>query len=282
MPLITTKELLLNAQKGGYAVCAFNMENMEMAQGILAAAKKLHAPVILQTTPSTIRYASLSLFHGIAAALAEDPEVVAALHLDHGDTVELACSAVKDGYTSVMYDGSKLSLEENIANTRKAVEFAAAHGIPVEGELGSIGGKEDSLVSNGNNLTDPDDAVRFVKETGVYSLAVAIGTAHGVYKETPHLDVKRLKVIRSRVEEPLVLHGASGLTEEQIRACVAEGICKVNFATDLRIAYTNGVRSVLDADAAVRDPMVYGKAGRAAVEELASRLIRVCGAENRL
>ena len=173
-------------------------------------------------------------------------------------------------------------MEENIANTRKAVEFAAAHGIPVEGELGSIGGKEDSLVSNGNNLTDPDDAVRFVKETGVYSLAVAIGTAHGVYKETPHLDVKRLKVIRSRVEEPLVLHGASGLTEEQIRACVAEGICKVNFATDLRIAYTKGVRSVLDADAAVRDPKVYGKAGRAAVEELASRLIRVCGSENRL
>ena len=208
--------------------------------------------------------------------------MVAALHLDHGDTVELACSAVKDGYTSVMYDGSKLSLEENIANTRKAVEFAAAHGIPVEGELGSIGGKEDSLVSNGNNLTDPDDAVRFVKETGVYSLAVAIGTAHGVYKETPHLDVERLKVIRSRVEEPLVLHGASGLTEEQIRACVAEGICKVNFATDLRIAYTKGVRSVLDADAAVRDPKVYGKAGRAAVEELASRLIRVCGSENRL
>ena len=121
-----------------------------------------------------------------------------------------------------------------------------------------------------------------MKETGVYSLAVAIGTAHGVYKETPHLDVERLKVIRSRVEEPLVLHGASGLTEEQIRACVEEGICKVNFATDLRIAYTKGVRSVLDADAAVRDPKVYGKAGRAAVEELASRLIRVCGSENRL
>ena len=281
MPLVTTKELLLNAQKGGYAVCAFNMENMEMAQGILAAANALHAPVIIQTTPGTVKYGGLALFRGIVEPLAKELDIPVALHLDHGDTTALAHDAVLAGYTSVMYDGSKLSLEENIANTRLAVEDAAAHGIPVEGELGSIGGKEDSLVSKGNNLTDPDDAVRFVEETGVSSLAVAIGTAHGVYKETPHLDVERLKVIRGRVSVPLVLHGASGLTEEQIKACVAEGICKVNFATDLRIAYTKGVRSVLDTDSSVRDPKVYGKAGRESVAELAARLIRICGSENR-
>lgn len=281
MPLATTKELLLNAQKDGYAVCAFNMENMEMAQGILAAANALHAPVIIQTTPGTVKYGGLALFRGIVEPLANALDIPVALHLDHGSTTELACDAVLAGYTSVMYDGSKLSLEENIQNTRLAVEFASARGVPVEGELGSIGGKEDEHEAKGNNLTDPDAAVRYVAESGVTSLAVAIGTAHGVYKETPHLDVERLKVIRSRVSVPLVLHGASGLTEEQIKACVAEGICKVNFATDLRIAYTKGVRSVLDTDSSVRDPKVYGKAGRESVAELAVRLIRICGSENR-
>lgn len=282
MSLVTSKELLLNAQRNGYAVCAFNMENMEMAQGIIAAAKELRAPVIIQTTPGTVKYGGLTVFRGIVEALARDTDIQVALHLDHGSSVELAKEALAAGYTSVMYDGSTLSLEENIANTRTTVAAANPMGIPVEGELGSVGGKEDDHVADGDALTDPDTAVRFVNETGISSLAVAIGTAHGVYSKTPKLDVERLKEIRKRVSIPLVLHGASGLTEEQIKSCVAEGICKVNFATDLRIAYTKGVKAVIAEQSDVRDPKVYGKAGRESVAELAAKLIKICGSDNRI
>ena len=282
MPLVTTRELLLNAQKGGYAVCAFNTENMEMTQGILAAARDAGAPVIIQTTPGTVKYGGLSLFRGIAAALARESDIQAALHLDHGSSVELVRGALQAGYTSVMYDGSRLSLEENIRNTGAAVKDAASFGIPVEGELGSVPGKEDGQVSHEARLTDPETAARFVEETGVFSLAVAIGTAHGVYQETPRLDVARLRAIRERVTVPLVLHGASGLSEGQIQACIREGICKVNFATDLRIAYTRGIRETLSAQPDVRDPKVFGNAGRESVARLASRLIRVCGSQGRI
>ncbi len=280
MPLVTTKELLLNAQKGGYAVCAFNIENMEMAQGILDAAQLYHAPVIIQTTPGSVRYGGLSLFRGIVSALAEKAEIPAALHLDHGDSTDLAQQALQAGYTSVMYDGSKLDLEENMANTRQVVRFAAPLGIPVEAELGSVPGKEDDHVSHSCQLTDPQTALRFVEETGIFSLAVAIGTAHGLYRETPHLDIDRLKEIRKRVSLPLVLHGASGLSGQQIQACIKEGICKVNFATDLRSAYTRGVRETLAAQPDALDPKVYGRAGRESVAKLAGRLIQICGAQN--
>lgn len=282
MPLVTTKQILLEAQKGGYAVCAFNMENMEMAQGILEAAKDCRAPVIIQTTPGTVRYGGTALFRGIVAALAEGLDIPVALHLDHGSSNELVREALVAGYTSVMYDGSKLGLEENIQNTAAAVKDAAPFETPVEGELGSVGGKEDDHVANSDTLTDPDVAVRFVKETGVSSLAVAIGTAHGVYREKPCLDVARLREIRKRVSVPLVLHGASGLSGEQIQSCIREGICKVNFATDLRIAYTKGVREILNTQSDARDPKVYGKAGRESVTELAAWLIRICGSENRV
>ena len=282
MPLVTTEKLLLEAQRGGYAVCAFNMENMEMAQGILEAAVVCRSPVIIQTTPGTVKYGGTALFRGITAALAEGIDIPAALHLDHGDSNELVREALAAGYTSVMYDGSRLELEENIQNTAVAVRDASALGIPVEGELGSVPGKEDGSGSGENRFTDPETAARFVKETGVSSLAVAIGTAHGVYKEKPCLDVARLREIRKLVTVPLVLHGASGLSEDQIRACIGEGICKVNFATDLRIAYTKGVREVMSARSDVRDPKTYGKAGREYVKELAIRLIRICGSENRV
>lgn len=281
MPLVTSKELLLQAQKGGYAVCAFNTENMEMTQGILCAAQELNAPVILQTTPGSVKYAGLSLFHGMVRALADELEIPVALHLDHGSSVELAIHALQAGYTSVMYDGSKLSLEENIRNTKTVAEAAAFPMIPVEGELGSVPGKEDDHVCEGGGLTDPETAVRFVEETGVSSLAVAIGTAHGVYREEPRLDVDRLREIRKRVSVPLVLHGASGLSEGQIRDCIHEGICKVNFATDLRIAYTRGVRTLLSEQPDAKDPKAYGTAGRESVSELARRLIHICGSEGK-
>jgi tagatose 1,6-diphosphate aldolase GatY/KbaY len=175
-----------------------------------------------------------------------------------------------------MIDGSHESFEDNIALTARVVAEAAKKGVPVEAELGTVGGKEDDLEAE-DGCTQPAEAAEFVKRTGVDSLAVAIGTAHGVYKSTPKLDVPRLAEIRRVVDVPLVLHGASGLTDESIRDCVRNGICKVNFATELRIAYTAGVREVLAADDKVFDPKVYGQAARAKVKELVKNRMTVCG-----
>lgn len=287
----TTKELLLEAKAGGYAVGAFNAENMEMAMAIVAAAEELCAPVLIQTTPSTVRYAGLALYAANVQALAKAAHVPVALHLDHGSSFELARDAIAAGYSSVMIDGSHEALGENIALSRRVVELAHEKGIPVEAELGRVGGKEDDLDGGaGNGYTEPADAVSFVRETNVDSLAVAIGTAHGFYQGTPVLDVARLTDIRRALEAaglslPLVLHGASGLSDESIRACVREGICKVNFATELRVAYTEGVKATLAADPSVFDPKKYGKAGMERVQELVKERMAVCGcvgkAENR-
>ena len=280
---VTTKEMLKAAQEGKYAIGAFNCENMEMAMAIVAAAEAQKAPVMLQTTPSTVSYAGLDVYYANVRALAERAGVPVALHLDHGSSYELAVAAMEAGYSSVMIDGSHDAFEDNIAVTRRTVEQAKAKNIPVEAELGKVGGKEDDLDGgSGNGYTDPADAVEFVKATGVDSLAVAIGTAHGVYVGTPVLDVARLSEIRRALEAagvsiPLVLHGASGLTDESVRECIAEGICKVNFATELRQAYTAGVKEVLAKDPDVYDPKKYGKVAMAKVQALVEDRIKVCG-----
>ena len=276
MPLVTSKKMLLDAQKGGWAVGAFNAENMEMVLAIVEAATELNAPVMIQTTPSTVKYASLEQYAANVRAAAELAPVPVCVHLDHGNSFELAVGALEAGYTSVMIDGSHESFEDNIAVTSRVVAEAAKKGVPVEAELGTVGGKEDDLEA-ADGCTLPEEAAEFVKRTGVDSLAVAIGTAHGVYKSTPKLDVPRLAEIRKVVDVPLVLHGASGLSDESIRDCVREGICKVNFATELRIAYTEGVREVLNADEKVFDPKAYGKVARAKVKELVKNRMTVCG-----
>ena len=284
---VTTKEMLLAAQAGKYAIGAFNCENMEMAMAIVAAAEAQKAPVMLQTTPSTVSYAGLDMFYANVRALAERASVPVALHLDHGSSYELAIAAMEAGYSSVMIDGSHESFEDNIAVSRRVVEVASAKDIPVEAELGKVGGKEDDLDGgSGNGYTDPTDAVEFVKATGVSSLAVAIGTAHGVYVGTPVLDVERLAEIRKALEAagvsiPLVLHGASGLTDESVRECIAQGICKVNFATELRQAYSAGVKEVLAKDPDVYDPKKYGKVAMAKVQALVEDRIKVCGANGK-
>lgn len=271
MPLVTTQKMLHDAQEGGYAVGAFNIENMEMAQAVIAAAEHLRTPVIMQTTPSTVRYAGAGLYASIVSSLAADATVPVGLHLDHGSSCASAVVALHAGYTSVMVDGSQLPFEENIDLTVQVVNAVSAWGVPVEGELGCIGGKEDSVTAEASVYTDPELAAEFVSRTGVFSLAVAIGTAHGIYNGTPRLDVHRLTQIRQRVNAPLVLHGASGLPAETVRHCIREGICKVNFATELRIAYTEGVKAYLFAHPDAFDPKTYGKAGydrvKAAVEE---------------
>ncbi len=275
MSLVTSKEMLKKAQLGGYAVGAFNAENMEMIMALIEAATEQNAPLIIQTTPSTLKYAKPALFFANVRTLAEEAPIPVAIHLDHGSSFELARQTIESGYTSVMIDGSQLPFEQNIQLTRSVVEMAQKQGVPVEAELGSVGGKEDGLVGHGS-YTDPRQASEFVKRTDISSLAVAIGTAHGIYAAEPRLDVELLKKIRAEVDIPLVLHGASGLSDESVRACIAEGICKVNFATELRQAYTSGVRSVLE-DKKVFDPKAYGRAGKDAVKRIVADRMAVCG-----
>jgi len=281
MPLTTSKEMLIKAQREGYAVCAFNAENMEMVQAIVAAAERLSSPVIIQTTPSTVQYAGLEWFFAMVRTAAAAATVPVALHLDHGNSFALACQAMRAGYTSVMIDGSKYPFEENVSLTAKVVEFAETVSIPVEGELGCVGGKEDGMEAGGNGYTVPEEAVAFVGRTGVDSLAVGIGTAHGFYTEKPVLDTDRLSQIKDLVPVPLVLHGATGLSDETIIECIRRGICKVNFATELRAEYTKAVRKTLEENSSVVDVKEYGKAARQAVMELAMKKICISGSVNK-
>lgn len=281
MSFVTTKQMLEEADKNAYAVGAFNVENMEMVMAVIKAAEEMHAPAILQTTPSTIKYAGLPLYYANVAAAARQAAVPIALHLDHGNSFALAMQALRVGYTSIMIDGSHEAFEDNIALTRSVVEACAASDIPVEAELGKVGGKEDDLECDDTGYTDPEDAVKFVEETGVSSLAVAIGTAHGIYKGEPKLDVERLSEIRKRVAVPLVLHGASGVPEETVKECIRRGISKVNFATELRIAYSNGVKKFLKENPEAFDPKKYGVVGMEYVTEAVKEKIRMCGSADK-
>lgn len=281
MPLVTTKEMLLKAQNGNYAVCAFNSENLEMVQAIVSGAEELASPVIIQTTPSTVKYTGVDYFFAMVSTAAKNAAVPVALHLDHGDSYELACRAIRAGYTSVMIDGSHSPLEGNIAITKKVVELAKAVSIPVEGEIGTVGGKEDDMEAGDGGYTKPEDAVLFVKETAVDSLAVGIGTAHGFYTEKPVLDLDRLTQIKKVVSVPIVLHGATGLSDEVITECIKRGICKVNFATELRAEYTNAVREILEGDKTVIDVKTYSRHARQKVKELVIRKITVSGSANK-
>lgn len=282
MSLVTSEKMLLDAQKGGYAVGAFNVENMEMVKAVIAAAEELRAPVMLQTTPSTVKYGTLETFAAIVAAEAKKATVPVCLHLDHGSSFDLAVRAIKEGYTSVMIDGSHEAFEDNIAVSKKVVEVARPNGIPVEAELGKVGGKEDDLEAEADTNTDPMEAKEFVEKTGISSLAVAIGTAHGFYAGTPVLDKERLSEIRKVVSIPLVLHGASGLSDEDVSDCVKRGICKVNFATELRVAYADGMKKLLAEKPDTFDPKAFGKAGMENVKNLVKNRMLVCGCDNKV
>lgn len=280
MPLVCSKELLADAQKNHYAVGAFNVENMEMIQAVVAAAEMENAPVILQTTPSTLRYADTSLYSAMARTVAEKSSVKVAIHLDHGSSEQLCVQAAKDGYTSLMIDGSKLPLEENIELTKKVVDMAKTFSVcpSVEAELGKLGGKEDDVeVKDGEDTcTDPVEAIEFVEKTGVDSLAVAIGTAHGFYKGTPKLEFERLAQIKEAVSVPLVLHGSSGIPDEDVIKAISLGICKVNFATELRVAYSDAVKACISQEPTVYDPKKYGAMAREAVTALVRHRIKIC------
>ena len=276
--LVTAKEMLQKAREGKYAIGAFNVENMEMVMAVLAAAEAKKSPVIMQTTPGTIKYAGVDYYYANVAVAAQRSSVPVVMHLDHGDSFDRAMAAYRAGYTSIMIDGSKLPFEENIALTKKVVEACHPGGVYVEGELGKVGGKEDDLEGDDDNpYTDPDEAKIFVEKTGVDYLAIGVGTAHGVYKGIPKVNTDLIATIHDTVDIPLVLHGTSGVPDEQVITAVKNGICKVNYATDLRIAFTRGVKEFMTEHPEAFDPKKYSKQGMAEVQKYVEQKIEICG-----
>lgn len=261
--LVTTKEMLLDAQAGHYAVGAFNVESLEFVMAVVKAAEERRSPVIMQTTPGTVKYANLDYFAAMCKVAAEQASVPVAIHLDHGDGFDRCIQAMHAGYTSVMIDGSHDTFEDNIALTASVTKVAAPLGIPVEAELGKVGGKEDDgpAVEGESPYTDPDEAEEFVARTGCTSLAVGVGTAHGVYVGTPHIEQEVLRAIRSRLDIPLVLHGTSGVPDDQVAEAIANGICKVNYATELRQAYMRGFMGFMSENPGAFDPKKPAKPG---------------------
>ena len=276
--LVSTKEMLKAAQAGKYAIGAFNVENLEMAQAVIQASEEMNAPVIIQTTPGTLKYAPPAAFAGIVSRLARDAKTPIALHLDHGNSVALCKECMAEGYTSVMIDGSLLPFEENIALVKEVT--AIAGDVAVEAELGTVGGKED-LHEASIQYTDPQQAREFVERTGITSFAPAIGTAHGLYAAEPKLDVNRLSEIAAIVSVPLVLHGTTGVPEEAVKDCIARGMCKVNYATELRIVFSNAVKAYIAENPKAFDPKKYLAAGRDAVKASVCNLIVRCGSNGK-
>lgn len=308
MALVTTKEMFAKALDSDYAIGAFNVNNMEIIQGIVEAAEIENAPLILQVSAGARKYAKPAYLKHLVQAAIEDTSVDLALHLDHGEDFDICKKCVDDGFTSVMIDGSKHPFEENIALTKQVVDYAHEHGVVVEAELGKLAGVEDNIKVDARSatFTDPDEAAEFVERTGVDSLAIAIGTSHGAYKfkGEPYLDFERLKKIHALIPDtPLVLHGASsvlkefvdlcnkyggeipgaqGVPEEMIREAVKYGICKVNIDTDLRLAMTAEVRRVLVENPAEFDPRKYLGPGRDAIRGMVQHKIKdVLNASNR-
>ena len=275
MALIAVAEMLERAEKGKYAVGAFNCNNMEIVQAIITAAEAEEAPVIIQASQGAIKYAGLKWVAGMARLAAERSKVPVAIHLDHGTSFEQCVKCIAAGFSSVMIDGSRLPFDENVELTNKVLEVAKSVGVSVEAELGKIGGTEDDITVDERDamLTDPKEAKEFVERTGVDSLAVSIGTAHGQYKGEPKLDFERLEKIKSFVKIPIVLHGSSGVPDEAIEKAISLGVSKVNIDTNIREAFTNTMRRVLEEKPGEIDPRkVLGPAREAAVEIIREKI----------
>lgn len=279
MGLVSVGELLAAAEKGGYAVGAFNCNNMEIVQAIIEAAEAEKAPVILQASQGAIKYAGINYIVAMAREAAAQASVPVALHLDHGTDFNQVILCIRHGFTSVMIDGSRHPLQENIAITKKVVEIARAVGVSVEGELGRIRGAEDEIRVSEREafFTDPEDARTFVRETGVDSLAPSIGTAHGQYRGRPELDFPRLKRIRELTGIPLVLHGSSGVPDEDIRQAIALGVRKVNIDTNIREAFVGAMRRELARNPEEIDPRKILGPAREAAREVIREKIRLFG-----
>lgn len=284
MSIISTKYVLEKAQKGGYAVPAFNIHNLETLQVVVEAAAEMKSPVILAGTPGTYSYGGVENIVGIVEALSKEHDIPLSLHLDHHEDYDDIKYKVDAGIRSAMIDGSHLAFEENVALVKKVVELCHKNDVSVEAELGRLGGAEDDLVVDEKDTlyTNPKQALEFVERTGIDSLAVAIGTAHGLYKSEPKLDFERLEEIRNTVSIPLVLHGASGLPDEDIKRAIGLGICKVNVATELKIAFSGALKEYFNENPDAEDPRKYMKPAKAAMKEVVKKVIRVCGSQDKL
>lgn len=276
--LVSGREILQAAKKGGYAVGAFNLNNMEILQAIIEAAEEEKSPVILQASQGALKYAGIEYIAGLARIAAEKATVPIALNLDHGTSFEQVVKCVRHGFTAVMIDGSQLPFEENIAIVQKVVEVAHPNNVSVEAELGKIGGVEDDIVVDEREatFTNPDEAAEFAERTKCDALAVAIGTAHGPYRGEPKLDLERLKVISTKTDVPLVLHGASGVPDEAIKiAC--QYVSKINIDTELRIAFSKAVADFLRENPNEIDPRKILGPAKAAMKEVVRAKMRLFG-----
>lgn len=283
LALVPGIELLRRAYEEGYAVGSFNINNMEILQAILQAAEEEKSPVMIQTSQGAIKYAGAAYLAAMVKAGAEQVSVPVALHLDHGDDWKVALQCLRYGWTSLMYDGSHLPLEENIRETRRVVEMAHAVGVSVEGELGRISGVEEQVAVSEREafFTDPEEAEIFVRETGVDYLAVSIGTAHGLYKGKPDLDFPRLEEIQRRVKIPIVLHGGSGVPEDQIKKAISLGVAKINIDTELRQAFLKTMREKLEENPDQLDPRKVLGPGRDAMVAVVKEKMRLFGSSGK-
>jgi len=281
MALVNPIGMIRAAQQKGVAVAAFNIHNMETMQAVVAAAAASGAPVMLQGTPGTLRSCGVKTLVAMATAMAEDCPVDLALHADHCGDRELLLECIRCGFTSVMVDGAHLPYEQNVAFVREIAAIARDRNVCVEGEIGRIGGVEDELTVDARQalLTVPEEAAAYADAAGVDILAIAIGTAHGEYHGKPLLDFDRLADINRRVSLPLVLHGASGVDDADIRRAIGLGICKVNIATELKIPFTRALRDFFAADARENDPRKFFAPAKAAVQQVAQGKIRLCAME---
>ncbi len=271
--IVTNGELLKKAKSAGYAVPAFNVDNLESVLGVLNAAYSVDKEIIIQTIPRTLKYGGVATYSALVRALYKGKADLS-IHLDHGVDIEICRECIDAGYTSVMIDGSMLAFDKNVELTKQVVDMAHAFGVSVEGELGTIGGKEET--EGRIRYTEVDEAIEFVERTGVDSLAIGVGTSHGVYKGTPHIAVDRIREIAAAVDIPLVLHGASGLSDGVIRDCIHAGISKINFATQLRQAFTQGLKEGLASGEATYDPKTYLPYAIRAVQQAAEKIIKLC------
>ncbi|MBP2643261.1 MAG: kbaY [Firmicutes bacterium] len=283
MNLRNTKELILNAQKNGYAIPAFNIHNLETIQSVLETCEKLKSPVILAATPSTVAYATKEYLIAIIQEAMEKISIPASFHLDHFENVKEIKAIIATGCRSVMIDASKHSFEENIAIVKEVVDFSHACGATVEAELGKLGGQEDNIIVDEKDafFTEPGEAVEFVKRTGIDTLAVAIGTAHGLYKKEPKLDFERLAKIRQIIDIPLVLHGASGVPFEAVQKAIDLGICKVNIATELKIPFSTAIKEYFSKHPDASDPRQYLVPAKEAMAKVVEEKVKMCKSAQR-
>lgn len=282
MGLVSMKDMLQAAKAGKYAVGHFNINNLEFVQAIVEAAAEERSPLILGVSEGALKYMGLEYTIAMAEAAARITDIPIALHLDHG-SYEMALHLLENGFSSVMFDGSKYSLQDNIELSKKVVEAAHYMGVSVEGELGAIAGTEDDLTvaQEESMLADPVEAIRFCQETGVDALAMAVGSAHGVYKGEPNIRFDIIEYVSGKIDVPLVLHGGTGIPDETIRKAIAAGIGKINVNTENQIVMTNKIREIFANDAKVYDPRKYLGPGREEIKKAVKEKSRLFGSNGK-